>query len=205
MEGHSAVPKFDPFGEPSTLGPRWTRWLSGFELFADGKGLIIEQLLAGATAESVQRQHVVRQRRRALLLHSAGPDVQDIFLTLTDTGERREYDVAVTALNNYFVPKANAALARQVFHGINPEVKAIEVRVTDVGRKTTILGTLIAQPSVKSVQNATRETTLRKYVIRSESTVSTLVTLTMGTKMALLAEVQTGTTTSMRLGSVSTQ
>ena len=120
MEGHSAVPKFDPFGEPSTLGPRWTRWLSGFELFADGKGLIIEQLLAGATAESVQRQHVVRQRRRALLLHSAGPDVQDIFLTLTDTGERREYDVAVTALNNYFVPKANAALARQVFHGINP-------------------------------------------------------------------------------------
>ena len=120
MEGHSAVPKFDPFVEPSTLGPRWTRWLSGFELFADGKGLIIEQLLAGATAESVQRQHVVRQRRRALLLHSAGPDVQDIFLTLTDTGERREYDVAVTALNNYFVPKANAALARQVFHGINP-------------------------------------------------------------------------------------
>ena len=68
----------------------------------------------------MQRQHVVRQRRRALLLHSAGPDVQDIFLTLTDTGERREYDVAVTALNNYFVPKANAALARQVFHGINP-------------------------------------------------------------------------------------
>ena len=103
MEGHSAVPTFDPFVEPSTLGPRWTRWLSGFELFADGKGLIIEQLLAGATAESVQRQHVVRQRRRALLLHSAGPDVQDIFLTLTDTGERREYDVAVTALNNYFV------------------------------------------------------------------------------------------------------
>ena len=120
MEGHSAMPKFDPFGEPSTLGPRWTRWLSGFELFADGKGLIIEQLLAGATAESVQRQHVVRQRRRALLLHSAGPDVQDICLTLTDTGERRGYDVAVTALNNYVVPKANAALARQVFHGINP-------------------------------------------------------------------------------------
>ena len=332
MEGHNAVPKFDPFGEPSTLGPRWTRWLSGFELFADGKGLIIEQLLAAATAESVQRQHVVRQRRRALLLHSAGPDVQDIFLTLTDTGERREYDVAVTALNNYFVPKANAALARLVCHGINPaagetiqqfatrlkkaaldcaygdetdnnirdailwkcpssyikrrlleegddltlvrtltlaaqcenietqissrqdrltstfressisekvnhlkwengkkwknsvgdgrkhgkrrqmfreeklEAMAIDVRVTDVGRKTTILGILIAQPLVRSVQSAIRETTLRKYVRRSESTVSTLVTLTLGTKMALLAaEVQTGTTTSMLSGSVSTQ
>ena len=120
MEGHNTVPKFDPFGDPSTLGPRWTRWLSGFELFADGKGLIIEHLLDTATVEAVQRQHTVRQRRRALLLHSAGADVQDIFLTLTETGDRREYDVAVTALNNYFVPKVNNALARQVFHGINP-------------------------------------------------------------------------------------
>ena len=120
MEGHKNVPKFKPFGEPSTsLGPRWTRWLSGFELFADGKGLIIEHLLDTATVEAVQRQHTIRQRRRALLLHSAGTDVQDIFLTLTETGDRREYDVAVTALNNYFVPKVNNALARQVFHGIN--------------------------------------------------------------------------------------
>ena len=72
--------------------------------------------------------------------------------------------------------------------------KATEVRVT-------ILGILIAQPLVRSVQSAIRETTLRKYVRRSESTV-----VTLGTKMALLAaEVQTGTTTSMLSGSVSTQ
>ena len=31
MEGHYTVPKFHPFGEPLTLGPRWTRGLSGFE------------------------------------------------------------------------------------------------------------------------------------------------------------------------------
>ena len=82
--------------------------------------IIIEHFLDTATVEAVQRQHTIRQRRRALL-HSAGADVQDIFLTLTETGDRREYDVAVTALNNYyFVPKVNNALARQVFHGINP-------------------------------------------------------------------------------------
>ena len=79
MEGHNTVPKFDPFGEPSTLGLRWTRWLSGFELFADGKGLIIEHLLDTATVEAVQRQHTVRQRRRALLLHSAGPTCRTFF------------------------------------------------------------------------------------------------------------------------------
>ena len=36
-----------------------------------------------------------------------------------------------------------------------------------------------------------KKTTLQKYVRRSESTVSTLVTLTLGTKMALPVEVQT--------------
>ena len=77
-------------------------------------------VLDTATVEAVQRQHTVRQRRRALMLHSAGADVQEILLTLTETGDRREYDVAVTALNTYFVPKVNNALARQGFFGINP-------------------------------------------------------------------------------------
>ena len=53
------------------------RWLTSFELFADGKGPIITE---GTNA-------VTKQRRRAMLLHSAGPGVQEIFSTLSDTGE----------------------------------------------------------------------------------------------------------------------
>ena len=99
----------------------------------------------------------------------------------------------------------NTKKRRKMCREEKQEAKATEVHVTDVGRKTTILGMPIAQPLVKSVRSVIRETTLRKYVRRSESTVSTLVTLTLGTKMALLAEVQTGKTTSMFLGSASTQ
>ena len=76
----NAIPKFDCHSDPATLGPtlgRWKRWLTSFELFADGKGLIITE---GTNA-------VTKQRRRAMLLHSAGPDVQEIFSTLSDTGE----------------------------------------------------------------------------------------------------------------------
>ena len=96
---------------------------------------------------------------------------------------------------------------QKMFREEKQQVKGTKVHVTDVGRKTTIVGTPNAQPWVGNVQNATRRTTLQKYVNvrRSESTVSTLVTLTLGTKMALLEEVQTGTPTSMRLGSASTQ
>jgi len=102
----NAIPKFDCHSEPATLGPRWTRWLTSFELFADGKGLIITE---GTNATT-------RQRRRAMLLHLAGPDVQEIFSTLADTGEPTDYAAAVTALNGYFLPKVNSAFARQKFH-----------------------------------------------------------------------------------------
>jgi hypothetical protein len=54
--------------------------LSGFELYSDGKGLII----AGDNA-------TVKQRRRDSLLHLAGPDVQDIFSTLRNTGDVQDY------------------------------------------------------------------------------------------------------------------
>ena len=102
----NAIPKFDCHSDPATLGPRWTRWLTSFELFAYGKGLIIAEA----------RNATTRQRRRAMLLHLAGPDVQEIFSILADTGEATDYAAAVTALNGYFLPKVNAAFARQKFH-----------------------------------------------------------------------------------------
>ncbi len=37
----------------------------------------------------------------------AGPDVDDIFETLPDTGDDKDYKKAVECLNAYFVPKVN--------------------------------------------------------------------------------------------------
>ncbi|XP_071124181.1 uncharacterized protein [Mytilus edulis] len=44
-------------------------------------------------------------RQRALLLHYAGEEVNDIFDTLQETGE--DYDTALTKLTEYFAPKKN--------------------------------------------------------------------------------------------------
>ena len=49
----------------------------------------------------------VPKRKRALLLHYAGPDVDEIFDTLQETGEESEYDTAVAKLNEYFNPQVN--------------------------------------------------------------------------------------------------
>lgn len=105
MEKSNLQP-FACYTRPATLGPRWTRWFTSLELYTDGKGLIIT---ADATA-------VTTQQRRALLLHLAGPDVQDVFFTLPNKGEAKDYKAAVDALNAYFVPQVNAANARHSSH-----------------------------------------------------------------------------------------
>ena len=102
--GKIYIENFECHINPSTLGSRCKRWLTSFELYADGKGLIIQP-----------DKDDNKQRRRALLLHFAGPDVQDIFATLPDTGESKDYEKAVKALNDYFIPKVNTAYARHVF------------------------------------------------------------------------------------------
>ena len=88
MSKWKTLPKFDCCNEPTTLGPRWTLWLMAFELFTNGKGSIL----------SGDVDAVTRQRRRALLLHQVGTDVQDIFSTLADTGEPTDYVRSVAAL-----------------------------------------------------------------------------------------------------------
>ena len=88
----------------NTLGLRWKRWLTAFELLADGKGLILNE-------DNVNN----RQRRRALMLHLAGPDVQDIFPSLPNTENVKDYQKAVDALNVYFVPKVDTTYYKHCF------------------------------------------------------------------------------------------
>ncbi len=108
----ASIPKSDCYSDPATLGPWWTRWLNALELFADGKDLILTDNASVAT----------EQRRRALLLHHAGTDVQGIFSTLADTGGPKDYEQAVTALNAYFVPQVNTAFARHTFYYLKQKV-----------------------------------------------------------------------------------
>ena len=72
-----ALQKFDRHWDPATLGPRWTRSLTPFELFEDGKGLII--------AEATVKCNLTRQRRRAMVLNLENSDVQEIFFNFADT------------------------------------------------------------------------------------------------------------------------
>ena len=73
----------------------WKRWVSSFELFISASAVTCDT------------------QKRALLLHCAGPNVQDIFGTLSNTG--CEYAIALSKLNIYFTPIVNVPYTRHVF------------------------------------------------------------------------------------------
>ena len=97
LELKRELPTFDPSGDPTSTAPRWKRWKRAFELFAVGKGI----------KDPTQK--------RALMLHMAGMEVQDIFDTLADTGEPKDYDKAIAALDAYFSPAVNIPFERHMF------------------------------------------------------------------------------------------
>jgi len=85
-----SFPSFDVHAD-GNVGPRWTKWLSRFQ-----------RLLVALDIDEDARM-------RAMLLHYAGPSVDEIFDTLDDTGSDDDYDKAKLRLTEYFTPKVNTA------------------------------------------------------------------------------------------------
>ena len=68
----------------------------------------MEKWLAGLERLFTGMNITIPKRKRALLLHYAGPDVDEIFDTLPDTGGDNYYDTAFAKLNEYFSPQVNS-------------------------------------------------------------------------------------------------
>ena len=93
-----AVAPFSVSSEYTTLGQRWEKGVHSLEFY----------LAASNITDSA--------RKRAVLLHLAGPEVQDIFLTLTDT-----HETALAKLTEYFTPKKNIPFERHLFRQVSQE------------------------------------------------------------------------------------
>ena len=87
---------FRVIGEQTNLNKAWEQYLKRFEIYIKA---------ANITNDG---------QKRALLLHVAGMEVQDIFETFADQGT--SYAEAVAKLSEYFQPKKNISYERHVFH-----------------------------------------------------------------------------------------
>ena len=91
------IPNFPVSSDPNTASTRWDKWLRRFESAMLGFNIKDDT------------------RKRALLLHFAGDEVEDIFQTLANTGEEKDYKKAKDALTDYFTPKKNKIYETVIF------------------------------------------------------------------------------------------
>ena len=82
-----SMPPFDAHGSPSTLDQRWKQWLTKFQTYFTASGITDDT------------------QKRAMLLYLAGPAVKNVFETLPDTGEAKDFKVAHEKRTEYFTPK----------------------------------------------------------------------------------------------------
>ena len=81
------LPCFNPREDPNTLSVRWKCWKRSFEPYVLAKGI------------SSDPQKV------ALLLHTAGTELQELYYMLAATeGELKPYKDVIKILDEYFVP-----------------------------------------------------------------------------------------------------
>ncbi|XP_064637856.1 uncharacterized protein LOC135494035 [Lineus longissimus] len=110
-----ALERFEASGSCTSLAPKWRKWKRNFEVYCAAKAV------------------VNMPQKRALLLHCAGPQVQELFDTLVDPGPTPALDAdgnpvadaanvfqkVVRTLDAHFLPKVNEPFERHLFRGLH--------------------------------------------------------------------------------------
>ena len=101
----TALPIFPEFNlrDQSNLAARWEKYLKRFH------NLMTAMNITDAS------------RKRALLLHYVGEEVNDLFETLPDTGEDKDFKKAHEAFTQYFTPTKNASFEIFKFRNLKQE------------------------------------------------------------------------------------
>ena len=97
-----AAPKeFEISSDPSTVAQQWKKWVISFRFYLTATGVTEEE------------------QKRALLLHVAGTEVQEVFSTLSTADGTCA--AALNSLNAYFATKANIRYEHYLFRQSSQE------------------------------------------------------------------------------------
>ena len=135
------LPQFAEFDtlEDATRGERWETWLESLEYLLIGLDLKEIEPDPGKTLSDKEKANNKRilKRKRALLLHYAGKDVQKLFSCLpTKKGDPEDYVTAVTALGEIFNTGQSTELQEFEFRSLKQEPgELIDAYVSQLRRK----------------------------------------------------------------------
>ena len=91
------MPIFELKSDPTNTSARWTQWLQRFRMY----------LAAAYIKDDTQKC--------AILLYQSGPEVFEIFKTLPDTGEAKDFKKAADALTAHFEADKNKIYQTYLF------------------------------------------------------------------------------------------
>ena len=94
--------QFNVHTDPHTAGVRWDKWIKRLKRLLEALDIIEK------AAHSADQKTAINKRRLVLLLHYAGPEIEDIYGTLT--GNKDLYSNAKPLFATYFTPKKNVEL-----------------------------------------------------------------------------------------------
>ncbi|XP_022826077.1 uncharacterized protein LOC111363865 [Spodoptera litura] len=107
----SQIPTLEPFdceGDTTSVSSRWVKWKRALDIY----------FVATNTNE--------QNKKRAMLLHSGGMGLQDIYFNIpgahvTNPDVNDVYDVAIKKLDDYFSPKQSYLFERHIFRLMKQE------------------------------------------------------------------------------------
>ena len=147
---HKPTPAVRSVGDPTSLSQRWKTWKRRFETY----------LIALDITNDKQK--------RALLLYQAGQETQEIFDTLSDTGE--DYKTALAKLDDYFLPKKNVDYETFQFRQAKQKMdEPVDQFVTRLRKLAVTCEFPDLDRELKSavIQNCTSKR-LRRYALRED-------------------------------------
>ena len=160
----TALPDFIKFNisvEPSSVGVRWTTWLSEFE----------NLIIALGTTD--------KKRQRALMLYYGGNELHEIYRSLIGDDADEDFEAAKEKLSSYFEPKINKTY--EIFHfrkmqqsiaddkeGVNSN-KSIDAFITRLRKTASRCGFTDKDTEIKyQVIFGCRSPHLRRYALQKD-------------------------------------
>ena len=93
----TSLPPFNPKEEPNTLAVRWKLWKRSFNLYVVAKGITKDE------------------QKTALLLHSGGLNLQELYYTLESGTDIVSFTESIALLDSYFLPQLKVPFERHQF------------------------------------------------------------------------------------------
>ena len=142
---------FNVDSDITMVSTRWQKWLRAFEYLIVGRDI------------------TKPEQKKALLLHLAGGEVQDIFETLGDTQDEEvdPYQDAIDKLNEYFIPQKNLTYERHIFRSIKQgHNEAIDQFVTKLRQQAKFCDFMDIEDQIKDqIVDGCIDSDLRKKIL----------------------------------------